>query len=350
MSTNFPVKKSNDILYAAEINAIHRAINNLELAIGLTAGTTLASIPASQLASGIPGEKIDPLSTLTVDGLTGNSSFSLNGWGRIGAATELGASGYLEIIDHTAPLPRTVVTLGRLSSTDYGILARNTDNDTTFHIDRHGQVTVRGRIFSAPGSVLGGTLNVDGGQILGRVTLGGPDGITLDGASNRITLGHDGELSAGNVTLSAHSGILINQGSINIGFGRFTVSEDGELIAHGATIFGRIYATGGSIGGIDIDEDGIHAGGSGSDTSGYALTPDGYLFARKGSFTGEIHAQSGTLGNLTVIGSIQAGYTTISSAGIDIQSGSINLGNGRFIVEPDGSMTASQATIVGQIT
>src|SRR5690606_4844653 len=74
------------------------------------------------------------------------------------------------------------------------------------------------------------------------------------------------------------------------------------------------------------------------------------LFARKGSFTGEIHAQSGTLGNLTVIGSIQAGYTTISSAGIDIQSGSINLGNGRFIVEPDGSMTASQATIVGQIT
>src|SRR5690606_8214849 len=128
------------------------------------------------------------------------------------------------------------------------------------------------------------------------------------------------------------------------------VTNDGALIATQASVSGSITATSGQIGGIQIEPSGIHIGGLGPDTTGFSLSSDGRLYAKQGSFTGEIHAESGTLGDLTVTGTIRAGDTRITDTGSEIASGSINLGNGRFMVDEDGRLTASQANITGHIT
>lgn len=341
MPTPFIAKASGEELYAAEVNAIYFAINKLEEAIGLVPGTSQAHIDPNQLADGIPASKISPTTDLAVRGLSASSQAQLLGGGVLDGSFSFGPQGALQVNGR--------LVIGQTSPGAPGILATDDTGQVTFRIDEAGNVTVRGRLYSDAESEFTGRITALSGTFAGSVTVGGDSGIIIDGPAKEIRLDSDGRIVAGGTVLS-HAGIQIFQGSIDLGEGRFQVTEDGVLIARDATIFGTVTAVSGQIGGIHIEPSGIHIGGLGPDTSGFSLSSDGRLFAKQGSFTGEIHAQSGTLGDLAVTGVIQAGGTRITPSGIEIESGSINLGQGRFVVDGEGNLTATQANITGRIT
>lgn len=341
MPTPFVPKASGEELYAAEVNAIYYAINMLEEAIGLTPGTPRARIDPSQLAEGIPGSKISSSTDLAIRGLSASDKASLLGGGTLDGSFSFGPQGVLRVHER--------LLIGDIGQGAFGILSTDTSGRPSFQISQDGTVLLRGRVYSDADSEITGKITALSGNFAGAVTVGGSSGIVIDGSSKEIRFGADGRIVAGG-TIISHTGIRILQGSINLGEGRFQVRENGVLIARDAEISGTITATAGRIGGIQIESSGIHVGGLGPSTSGFSLSSDGKLYAKQGSFTGEIHAESGTLGDLSVTGTIQAGNTRITPSGIEIESGTINLGQGRFVVDDEGNLTATQANITGRIT
>ncbi len=334
-TTNFPIKASGNKLYAYEVNNVHAAINNIESAIGITPGTSNASIPSSSIASGIDGAKISPSSSVTIDTITAGTA--IINVSHINDAMEI--SGRAFVMSGSAE----VLKIGRLSD---GLIMTVTDGTSpTMSIASDGAISMSGTIHALAGSTYTGQINITSGTVLNSVTAGE---ISIDATTNTMSLGIGGTIAAGSNVVG--SDISFRSGSINIA-DEFIVSSNGSMTALNANVSGTLTSTSGTIGGITIGAAGMAVGGFGQTTTGFSLGADGKLYAKDGSFTGNIDATSGTIsGSITVTGQINAGSATITSTGISVGGGSsINLGDGTFSVDSAGNMYAGNATLRGAL-
>lgn len=132
----------------------------------------------------------------------------------------------------------------------------------------------------------------------------------------------------------------------------FFVSKDGLLQASNAIIWGEIYASGGTIGGIRIRENAIE-----SINGVFELTEDGKLVCTNAEITGDIVANSLTLGSGVTIpsGSVSGLDDAISGKlnGYIYVDGTVGNtpadGATGFVVSSDGLLQASNAVIYGSI-
>lgn len=102
----------------------------------------------------------------------------------------------------------------------------------------------------------------------------------------------------------------------------FFVSKDGLLQASNAIIWGEIYASGGTIGGIRIRDNAIE-----SVNGVFELTEDGKLICSDAEISGEVNASSGTIGGLT------------------ISENSIASSNGNFSIDKEGNIYSNSLTL-----
>ena len=184
----------------------------------------------------------------------------------------------------------------------------------------------------------------------------------------------------------------ISGGSLNIGSGTFVVASNGALTATSATITGAVTATSGSftgsltstsgtIGGFTLGStsliggsgstrvslstaDGIHLGNNTFGSAPFRVTPAGALTstnatitgavtATSGSFTGSLTSTSGTIGGFT-LGSTSlvagSGTSRVSLSTADgIHLGNNTFGSAPFRVTRAGALTATNATITGEV-
>lgn len=150
-STNFQEKSYKDVLYHGEINAIYSAINNVEEAINITPGSSSASIPNTNIASGIDGAKISSTSSLSVLNITSTSLATINNLNLEGLMTI--NNGFIDI-----------VKLGEISSANYGMIVTDGVNDN-IQISNSGEVQLRGVVTALEGSSLNGSANITEGDI-----------------------------------------------------------------------------------------------------------------------------------------------------------------------------------------
>ena len=128
----------------------------------------------------------------------------------------------------------------------------------------------------------------------------------------------------------------------------FFVSKDGLLQASNAIIWGEIYASGGTIGGIRIRENAIE-----SINGVFELAEDGKLICTNAEITGDIVANSLTLGsgvkipaeNIDGFDEKFEGYIAVDgTVGTTPSEGATG-----FVVSSDGLLQASNAVIYGSI-
>lgn len=325
--TRFIHKQPGEKFNASDYMSFVDAINNLENAININIGSSTASIPSSNLAGNIPGTKIDPSSNLTIQNLL------VNGTATINKDLLLGSLGSINLNNQD----RTFFQINSSS------VSANNGSNTTFLIDSSGEVSLNGYIESNPNSILRGMLYASSGNISGPVYIGNESGIVLDGSLKQIRI-DEGNIVAGNSRLDA-SGIHILQGDINLGSeasSLFSVNNSGSVIIRSGDISGKIVSTTGSIGGITITSQGLS-------TAGYSLNNNGYVSFSNGSFTGSMTMNNGTIVNANVTGKITASGIVIDNAGLALTKGSINLGNGKFVVDNLGRLFASEVNIHGNI-
>ena len=325
--TQFQEKVWLDNLLPEEVNAIFGAINNLEEAIGIVPGSTLAQISASQLAGNITGDKISSTSSLSISSLSVSGQATFNNL--------IALNGTLTVNNGTT----NIITIGTIGSAKGFIISDGSHNNLV--ADNSGNVSMRGTVTSLSGSSLTGTVNIEGGTISGNVTVGGATGITLKPSTKEILVGSAGKITAGSNILT-NSAFTFASGTIALGT-KFSVAVDGTMTATGANVSGTATLTGGSVGSISIGSTGIHIGGLGSDTTGFSLNSNGSVYIKNGNFTGAVTITSGSLSNVSVAGTVTAGSCTISNSGITLSQGSINLGSS-FVVASDGTATLSNVT------
>jgi hypothetical protein len=108
------------------------------------------------------------------------------------------------------------------------------NTDTAFYVDNDGKMSLKNKLVW-DGSVLtvAGTINANAGTFSGNIT------------------------STATISGGTISGGVITGGSINIGNGTFVVDGGGVLTATGANINGTITSNQGTIGGWNINEDGL---------------------------------------------------------------------------------------------
>jgi hypothetical protein len=174
-------------------------------------------------------------------------------------------------------------------------------------------------------NITAGTLNVD------RLSI---DGTTITAVAGELLVGIIDQDNISVTNLAAISADLgsITAGSINIGSGAFTVSSSGVLTATGATVSGNITASS-----INLD----------------TATVTGTLDVARLSIDGTTITSVG--GNLVVgiIDQSNISVSTLSAITADLGSitaGSINIGSGAFTVSSSGVMTATGATVSGNVT
>ena len=159
----------------------------------------------------------------------------------------------------------------------------------------------------------------------------------------------------------------------------FQINGDGSFVSTKATITGKITteditATGGKIGGFDITDkyiaktkkayndtsSGVYLGndGVGLGAGKFYVTSNGQLTATDATITGkitttDITATGGTIGGFDITSSyISKTKKSYSDAndGVYIGTTGIGLGAGKFYVTSAGTLTATDATITGNIT
>lgn len=145
----------------------------------------------------------------------------------------------------------------------------------------------------------------------------------------------------GNVSWNLSTGVFkMNQGSINIGSGKFVVTDEGNLEAKNATITGNITANtltatnSGKIGPLTINNDTLSYGSIFSVDGTGKLTASGAVITGDSTFRGTLNGATGTFsGNLDAAGGIFAGelsaatgsFTgTLTSSSINVTGGSIS--------------------------
>lgn len=219
-----------------------------------------------------------------------------------------------------------------------------------------------------------------------------------------FSLTKEGELKAYNATISGKiEGAVIEAGTLKNKNGTFSVEADGILNAEGAIIRGDITAGstitgstiigttiqnaatnpsfivdsngtvtgatihGGTIGigngknydAFTVDQDGNCNISRGSITIGenFKVTPDGILTAKSASFTGDINSGSTITGAKIIAATIQNKAINPSFivdaegnvTGAKLFGGSIDIGNGNFVVDEKGNLIANSGSFTGSI-
>lgn len=282
-----------------------------------------------------------------------------------------------------------------------GITIKNQDGEAVFYAKTNGDVSIKGDIY-ATSLTLGSGVNIPSDSVGGLDDALGDLNDKIDSTNSELTNkinqsisnleGDIGDVSAdvdqinGKVTevtgdVTTINGILdgmkeylddyvvgwidpntgdlgqLPDGAIDEETGKliggqnitaFFVSKDGLLQASNAIIWGEIYASGGTIGGIRIRDNAIE-----SVNGVFELTEDGKLVCTNAEITGDIVANSLTLGSGVMI-------PTENIDGLDdalelyIQKdGTVGStpsdGATGFVVSSDGLLQASNAVIYGTI-
>ena len=201
---------------------------------------------------------------------------------------------------------------GQPSDVKSGKIVINTSN---FTIDSSGNVTVNGS------GIFTGTIYAGTGTFAGELKAATG---SFSGTLNAATGTFNGDISAASGTF---------KGNIN----------SSNVIATGGSFSGEIKASSGNIGGILINTDSDH--GIKSKNGNFYITSAGKLYckdadiegkvtATSGSFTGNIYAEGGKIGKLKII---NGGLLVFGT-------------NSGFLVNSEGTMVCSNATVKGDIT
>ena len=182
-----------------------------------------------------------------------------------------------------------------------------------------------------------------------------------------------------NGNLTANSFTLYGNGAIVTSSGKFSVDESGNLFSNSATISGTVTASSVSTPGLDIDSNGnlqannfaLYSNGQIS-TPGVVISPTGSITANtfalyaNGQITNGAFSVSSS-GVLSATGATISGTVTasqVSTPGVDIDSagnltapnfalyanGAIATSSGNFGVDTNGVLSATGATISGNVT
>lgn len=299
------------------------------------------------------------------------------------------------------------IKVGDILTTDYGIYTSNgffkgkvvanggtiagwtigdgyittNSNRTTYDNTSYTGMTMTASGIGARGSATsyfnlstGGGLTAVGATVTGVITantgyIGGTSGWTI--ASQQLssgTLASDNSMYLATKNLGNNTSIAERSGSD----WRLTVGSK-----FGVTNTGAIYSTGGKIGGFNITTNAIYSTTNALGTTAnnvyvgtegislgttFKVTKAGVLNATDATVTGTVNATTGTFGNATnkiTLGtgtsghsSLRYGMTTLADTtnnGFYVGTDGIALGKGAFKVTSDGALTATSATIKGQI-
>ena len=154
----------------------------------------------------------------------------------------------------------------------------------------------------------------------------------------------------------------------------FYVRADGTMVATNATITGAITATSLTLGNnvtvpyskvsgtpnltVYVAKDGTIGNTPGAGKTGFVVSSAGLLKASNAIIYGTIYASAGEIGGCSISNNqLTVPFANISGTlsankinGGSITASSINLGNGTFSVGVDGSLSASNASITGNIS
>lgn len=247
-------------------------------------------------------------------------------------------------------------------------------SDWRLTVGQHFGVTNTGAVYCNDIHAAGGTI---GGFKIDTTSIRTNDVAVTSNADNSISLSSTDFTRT--ISGTSRAGLRFAIGD------KFGVTGDGAIYASSATISGAITATSGSFTGgillnggylttnssrttynstsatgITIDKNGI--GGYASSNAYFNMTTGGVLTAVGATVTGTVNATTGTFGNATnkiTLGtgtsghsSLRYGMTTLEDTahnGFYVGTDGIALGKGAFKVTSDGTLTATSATIKGQI-
>lgn len=210
-----------------------------------------------------------------------------------------------------------------------------------FHIAKNGD-------FKAENAIISGEINANTGTIGGRNGWEISTGVIKD--------------KNGYITLSTDTGLTMTKGSITLGK-NFSVDKDGNLTAKNGTYSGEVESKSGNIGGWVINSTGLSNGTVSLNSGGSPLQINGsdgnpvFSISRGGNLTstGNITSNGTLNASKGKIGAWNFNEKEISGPSFNVSTtGSMNLGNGAFIVDQDGAsfdgkVTATEGTIGGWV-
>ena len=162
--------------------------------------------------------------------------------------------------------------------------------ETVFQADTTGNVMLKGKIYATSGAIGGLTI--------------AENGIGVESEEGEFAL-------------------VFDENGISSSNGLFSVNSDGKLTAKDADISGVITATSGTIGGLEIAEDGSLS------TDYFEVDKDGKLKATGGAIGGF------TIGSSALYNGVNS--MTTSGTGVYLGTDGLNLG-GNFTVQKDGTV------------
>jgi hypothetical protein len=171
-----------------------------------------------------------------------------------------------------------------------------------------------------------GTLNVD------RLSI---DGTTITAVAGELLVGIIDQDNISVINLSAINSDLgaIDAGSLNINSGQFVVTSAGAMTAQSANVTGTITSSAGTIGGFTLGStsltagsgstrvslstaDGIHLGNDTFSSAPFRVTRAGALTATNATITGNITATTLNVSGATVTGTLDASVITLDGQDI----------------------------------
>ena len=185
--------------------------------------------------------------------------------------------------------------------------------ETVFKADNAGNVVLKGTIYTTSGAIGGLTIK--------------NNGIGVEDKEGGFVL-------------------VFDKTGISSSNGLFSVNSDGKLTAKDADISGVITATSGTIGGLEIAEDGSLS------TDYFEVDKDGKLTAEDADISGVITATSGEIGGFTIgETALYNGISSMTASGTGVYLGTdgLNLG-GNFTVDGNGNTLIKKGALTLQTT
>ena len=205
----------------------------------------------------------------------------------------------------------------------------NTDN-ASFYADDDGNLILKGTIYAQDGEFQG-TIKATSGYI--------------GNENNGWNIGPSCIYNGKDMFLSATYGTYIGTDGISLGdaLNCIQMTPDGALIANNVSLTGTIKATGGSIGGFEISQNGISYINGGQSIMiaqsgisvlntytghGCTLGSDGSFYCNNGTFTGTIYATNGEFTGTVKAGSVLGGTLSLGDSGMSINPNTKEVGIG----------------------